>query len=50
MRDNYVNLKKAFMVFDTHLDGFVSVENLQSILTQFTIPMSKQLFSQIMDK
>ncbi|XP_053398276.1 EF-hand calcium-binding domain-containing protein 6-like [Mercenaria mercenaria] len=50
MRDNYVNLKKAFMVFDTHLDGFVSVDDLQSILTQFTIPMSKQLFAQMMEK
>ncbi|KAL4233424.1 EF-hand calcium-binding domain-containing protein 6 [Mactra antiquata] len=50
MRENYVNLKKAFMSFDTHLDGFISVEDLQSILTQFTIPMSKQLFSQLMEK
>jgi len=45
-----VNLKKAFMSFDTHLDGFISVEDLRSILTQFTIPMSRPLFSQLMEK
>lgn len=50
MKENYVNLKKAFMSFDRGLDGFVSLENLQAILTQFTLPMSTQLFSQIMDK
>ena len=50
MRENYVNLKKAFMSFDRHLDGFISIEDLQAILTQFTIPMSKQLFCQLMEK
>lgn len=50
MRENYVNLKKAFMAFDTHLDGFISVDDLLAILTQFTLPMSKQLFSQLMEK
>ncbi|XP_052809717.1 EF-hand calcium-binding domain-containing protein 6-like isoform X2 [Mya arenaria] len=50
MRDNYLTLKKAFMSFDTRLDGFISVDDLLSILTQFTLPMSKQLFSQLMDK
>ena len=50
MRENYVNLKKAFMSFDRFLDGFIAIEDLQSILTQFTIPMSKQLFCQLMEK
>ena len=50
MRENYVLLKKAFMSFDRHLDGFIAIDDLQAILTQFTIPMSKQLFSQLMEK
>ncbi|KAH3735163.1 hypothetical protein DPMN_041624, partial [Dreissena polymorpha] len=50
MRENYVILKKAFMSFDTQLDGFISIEDLLSVLTQFTLPMSRQLFSQLMEK
>jgi len=50
MRDNYLNLKKAFMTFDTRLEGWIPVDDLHAILTQFTLPMSKQLFSQLMDK
>ncbi|XP_041351388.1 EF-hand calcium-binding domain-containing protein 6-like [Gigantopelta aegis] len=50
MRANYLNLKKAFMSFDSHLNGFISIEDLKAILTNFTIPMSDQLFGQLMDR
>nr|KAG5711061.1 hypothetical protein BaRGS_013795 [Batillaria attramentaria] len=48
MRDNYLKLKRAFMAFDKHLDGFVSIEDLRAILSNFTLPMSDQLFGQLM--
>ncbi|XP_022111865.1 EF-hand calcium-binding domain-containing protein 6-like [Acanthaster planci] len=50
LKENYVNLKKMFMAFDARQDGFVSLEDLKSILVQFTLPMSDQLFAQLMDK
>ena len=50
MKENYVNLKKAFMTFDRELDGFIAIEDLEAILSQFTIPMSKQLFGQLMER
>ena len=50
MKANHANLKKMFMAFDKNLEGFVSIENLQSILNQFTVPMSEQLFSQLMQR
>ncbi|XP_046566155.1 EF-hand calcium-binding domain-containing protein 6-like [Haliotis rubra] len=50
MKTNYLNLKKAFMSFDKHLDGFISLDDLKAILTNFTIPMSDQLFSQLMER
>ena len=50
MRDNYQRLKKAFMAIDKHLDGFVSIEDLRAILSNFTLPMSDQLFSQLMTR
>ncbi|KAL8588470.1 hypothetical protein ACOMHN_054049 [Nucella lapillus] len=48
MRNNYPHLKKAFMAIDKHLDGFVSIEDLRAILSNFTLPMSDQLFTQLM--
>ncbi|XP_070189620.1 EF-hand calcium-binding domain-containing protein 6-like [Littorina saxatilis] len=48
MRDNYQRLKKAFMALDRHLDGFVTIEDLRAILSNFTLPMSDQLFAQLM--
>ncbi|XP_076466442.1 EF-hand calcium-binding domain-containing protein 6-like [Babylonia areolata] len=48
MRDNYQRLKKAFMALDKHLDGFVSIEDLRAVLSNFTLPMSDQLFTQLM--
>lgn len=50
MRDNYQRLKRAFMAIDKHLDGFVSIEDLRAILSNFTLPMSDQLFSQLMTR
>lgn len=50
MRMNYLNLKKIFLSFDRHLDGFITLDDLKSILIQFTIPMSDQLFSQLMER
>lgn len=50
MRDNYTKLKRAFMAFDKRLDGFVSIEDLKAILSNFTIPMSDQLFGQLMTR
>jgi hypothetical protein len=50
MRMNCLNLKKIFLSFDRHLDGFINLEDLKSILIQFTIPMSDQLFTQLMER
>ncbi|XP_033107844.1 EF-hand calcium-binding domain-containing protein 6-like isoform X2 [Anneissia japonica] len=49
MKENYVNLKKAFMAFDSKQDGYITLEDLKSVLIHFTLPMSDQLFSQLMD-
>ncbi|XP_071941657.1 EF-hand calcium-binding domain-containing protein 6-like [Antedon mediterranea] len=50
MKENYVNLKKAFMAFDSKQDGYIYLEDLKSVLVHFTLPMSDQLFSQLMDR
>ncbi|KAL3881564.1 hypothetical protein ACJMK2_027990 [Sinanodonta woodiana] len=50
MKSNHMSLKKAFMSFDRNLDGFISIEDMKSILIQFTVPMSDQLFKQLMDR
>ena len=50
MKTNYLKLKKAFMTFDRHLDGYVSIDDLKNILNSFTLPMSEQLFVQLMDR
>ncbi|KAK3098848.1 hypothetical protein FSP39_023679 [Pinctada imbricata] len=50
MKRNYLNLKKIFMTFDKHFDGFVMIDDLRSILSQFTLPMSDQLFNQLMER
>ena len=50
MQANYANLKRMFLAFDTHKEGFVDLEDLQSILNQFTVPLSDQLFSQLMQR
>jgi len=50
MRRNFLNLKKIFISFDRHLDGFINLEDLKSILIHFTMPMSDQLFTQLMEK
>ncbi|CAL1541366.1 unnamed protein product [Lymnaea stagnalis] len=50
MRNNYLKLKKTFMSFDKHLDGYVSIEDLKSILNSFTLPMSDELFLQLMER
>lgn len=49
MRENYVNIKKVFMAFDAKQDGYVTLEDLKSILNSFTVPMSDQLFHEVMD-
>ena len=50
MRTNYSNLKRMFIAMDKHLDGFISLEDLKSVLFQFTLPMSEQLFAALMDR
>ena len=50
MRTNYANLKRMFIAMDKHLDGFISLEDLKSVLFQFTLPMSEQLFLALMDR
>ena len=50
MKDNYVNIKKAFMAFDKRQDGFITLDDLKSVLIHFTLPMSDQLFAQLMDR
>ena len=50
MKKNYLNLKKIFMTFDKHFDGFILIDDLKSILSQFTLPMSDQLFNQLMER
>ncbi|XP_023929939.1 EF-hand calcium-binding domain-containing protein 6 [Lingula anatina] len=50
MRSNYGNLKRAFLAFDAEKNGFVDLEDLKSILISFTVPMSDQLFQQLMER
>ncbi|ESO84984.1 hypothetical protein LOTGIDRAFT_236027 [Lottia gigantea] len=50
MRSNYVNLKKSFLAFDKSLSGFINIDDLKAILTNFTIPMSNQLFTRLMER
>ncbi|KAI8489383.1 EF-hand calcium-binding domain-containing protein 6 [Branchiostoma belcheri] len=50
MKTNYTNVKKAFLAFDATNSGYISIEDLKSVLVHFTIPMSDQLFSQLMDR
>ena len=50
MRTNHANLKRMFIAMDKHLDGFISLEDLKSVLFQFTLPMSEQLFAALMDR
>ena len=50
MRANYANLKRIFIAMDKHLDGFISLDDLKSVLFQFTIPLSDQLFLSLMDR
>ncbi|KAK6168917.1 hypothetical protein SNE40_020073 [Patella caerulea] len=50
MRANYTNLKKSFLSFDKNISGFISLEDLKAILTNFTIPMSNQLFMRLMER
>ena len=50
MRENYANMKRVFMALDKHLDGFVSIKDLKQVLTQFTVPLSDQLFMRLMDR
>ena len=50
MVDNYADLKKIFLVFDSHLDGLIAIEDLRSVVNNFVFPMSDQLFAQLMDR
>lgn len=50
MRNNYIMIKKSCIARDRHLDGWIKIEDLKAILDQFAIPMSDQLFAQLMDR
>ena len=50
IKDNLANLKRMFLVFDKHLDGFVSLEELKSALDQFVMPLSNSVFAQLMTR
>lgn len=50
MRSNYVNVKRAMAACDRHEDGFISLPDLRAVLSAFTIPMSEQLFHQLMER
>ena len=50
MKANYPNLKRMFLAFDKNLDGFISIENLKSVLNQFTVVMSDETFGQLMQR
>ena len=50
MKTNYAHIKRMFLAFDKHLDGFITLEELKSILNQFTLPLTDQLFAQLMDR
>lgn len=38
------------MAFDAKKDGFVTLDDLKSIIIHFTLPVSDQLFAQLMDR
>ncbi len=48
MRTNYSNIKRMFIAMDRNLDGFVTLEDLKSVLGQFVFPMSDELFATLM--
>ncbi|KAF6034130.1 EFCAB6 [Bugula neritina] len=50
MRTNYVNVKRALNACDKNNDGFISLVDLRAVLSAFTIPMSEQLFVQLMER
>ena len=50
MKENYSNLKRIFLAFDKHQDGFVAIKDLKSILNHFTFPMSDSTFNDLMDR
>lgn len=50
MRENYGNLKRMFLAFDKHLDGFVALEDLKAILSQFTLPLNDRQFQDLLDR
>ena len=50
MISNYANLKRMFLALDKHLDGFIAIEDLISVLNHFMFAMSDQLFHQLMER
>ena len=50
MQENYANLKRMFLVFDKQLDGYINLEDLRSVLNNFTMVMSDAVFTQLMER
>ena len=45
-----MNVKRALNACDRHNDGFISLTDLRAVLSAFTVPMSEQLFIQLMER
>ena len=50
MQENYANLKRMFLVFDKQLDGYINLEDLRSVLNNFTMVMSDAVFIRLMER
>ena len=50
MKSNHANLRRMFVAFDRHLDGFITLNDLRAVLNGFTVPMDDQLFVRLMER
>lgn len=44
----YEDIKRAMMAFDASFDGFILIDDLKAVLDNFVIPMSEEVFQQLM--
>lgn len=48
MRQNYDDIKRVMMAFDSTQDGFISINDLKSVIDNFVLPISEDVFQQLM--
>nr|XP_039259918.1 EF-hand calcium-binding domain-containing protein 6-like [Styela clava] len=48
MRQNHDNIKRVLMAFDSSQDGFISIDELKAVIDNFVLPVSEDVFQQLM--